>query len=136
MLRDGGAPSSAPSRCAEGIAAAAAWVGCDYWPRLREMDQARLPSAHSVVMEFESAGFTTTAVDSFAQPVQPCLRAYHDVLVSRPQSKFNVLGTDELAAGLARLRHDADAQTAPREVRERYDVLVFTRQPTGGRGAS
>lgn len=99
----------------------------DYWPRLREMDQARFPSAHSVVTEFEAAGFTTTAVDSFAQPVQPGLRAYHDVLVSRPQSKFNVLGRVEFAAGLARLRHDADAQTAPREVRERYDVLVFTR---------
>jgi len=100
----------------------------DYWPRLREMDQARFPSASMIVADFEAAGFTTTAVDSFAQPMQPGLRAYHAALASRPQSKFEMLATDEFASGLARLRQDADAETDLHEISERYDVLVFAAQ--------
>jgi SAM-dependent methyltransferase len=97
----------------------------DYWPRLREIDQARFPSADTIVADFEAAGFTPTTVDSVAQPVQPHLRAYHDALASRPQSKFETLATDEFATGLARLRQDAEAETDPHEISERYDVLVF-----------
>lgn len=98
----------------------------DYWPRLRELDQARFPSAAMIVGDFETAGFAVTASASFSQPVQPSLRAFHDVLASRPQSKFDMLTADEFATGLTRLRQDADVEAYEREVRERYDVLAFS----------
>jgi len=41
--------------------------------------------------------------------MQPGLRAYHDALASRPQSKFEMLATDEFASGLTRSSNDAPA---------------------------
>ena len=79
-----------------------------------------------IVGDFETAGFAVTASASFSQPVQPSLRAFHDVLASRPQSKFDMLTADEFATGLTRLRQDADGEAYEREVRERYDVLAFS----------
>lgn len=69
----------------------------DYWPRLRELDQARFPSVDMIVADFEAAGFTTSTVDA----------------------------TDEFAAGLARLRQDAREEADQNVISERYDVLVF-----------
>lgn len=97
----------------------------DYWPRLHEQDQARFPSANMIIGDFEAVGFNVMAVDSFSQPVQPSLRAFHDALASRPQSKFDLLTADEFATGLTRLRQDADAQPGNQEIHERYDVLAF-----------
>ncbi len=98
----------------------------DYWPRLHATDQERFPSTDMILADFEAAGLSTTAVDSFENPVHPSLRAYHDALASRPQSKFAALTPDEFASGLARLRRDADAGAQPHAVSERYDLLVFT----------
>ena len=100
---------------------------CDYWPRLLESDAARFPALAEVVAEFTGAGFVTLAVQSFAQPVQPSLRAHHDAMASRPQSKFGQLDADEFAAGLARLHRDAQCPVGAAEVQERYDVLAFAK---------
>lgn len=97
-----------------------------YWPRLRELDCHRFPALGDIVADFAAAGFITSVVDSFAQPVQADLAGYHDALRLRPQSKFDQLTEGEFATGLAELARDASMQTTPREVSERYDVLVFT----------
>ncbi len=99
----------------------------DYWPSLRQTDAARFPALCDLVTEFSSAGFTTLAVRSFAQPVQPSLRSYYDVVALRPQSKFNHVSDVDFAEGLALLRIDADAELAPVAVPERYDVLAFAK---------
>lgn len=99
----------------------------DYWPRLREADTGRFPALRDVVSEFTGGGFLTISVRSFDQPVQPSLRAYYDAVATRPQSKFGQLDDEQFAAGLARLHRDATNEVNPREVTERYDVLVFTK---------
>jgi ubiquinone/menaquinone biosynthesis C-methylase UbiE len=97
----------------------------EYWPRLRELDRERFPALGEVVADFEAAGFVTTAIDSFAPPAHSDLGSYHNAMRLRPQSKFEQLSDEEFADGLAALQRDAIAQTTPRQVSERYDVLVF-----------
>ncbi len=60
----------------------------EYWRGLRDADAARFPALADVMAEFGAAGFEVLAVRSFAQPVQPSLRAYHNAIAARPQSKF------------------------------------------------
>jgi hypothetical protein len=51
-------------------------------------------------------------------------------LVTRPQSKFNYLSTEQFQEGLARLAAAAQSEPLdkPVPVDERYDVAVFARQ--------
>lgn len=101
----------------------------EYWPGLRDVDAARFLALADIMAEFGAAGLEVLAVQSFAQPVQPSLHAYHDAIATRPQSKFAQRGDDELADGLARLRADADNAVESAEVSEHYDVLAFTKTP-------
>jgi ubiquinone/menaquinone biosynthesis C-methylase UbiE len=96
-----------------------------YWPRLHDLDQKRFPSLAELIEDFEGVGMATVVVDSLAQPVQASLRAYHNALTSRPQSKFDQLDPEDFTNGLSRLRRDAEAETDPCQVSERYDMLVF-----------
>jgi SAM-dependent methyltransferase len=97
----------------------------DYWPELRRLDAARFPSLSEITADFAATGLRPAGVHSFAQPVRPSLRAWHDTLALRPQSKFSQLTRPAFEEGLHRLSRAADAQTSPAAVSERYDVLTF-----------
>lgn len=99
----------------------------DYWPPLRAVDAVRFPGEEEVVAEFAAAGFALRTSTSFAQPVTRSLREYHARMVSRPQSKFGHLTTEEFHEGLERLAHAAanEPPDRPVPVVERYDVAVF-----------
>ncbi|MFB7663234.1 methyltransferase domain-containing protein [Kitasatospora sp. NPDC056138] len=99
----------------------------DYWPRLRAVDEQRFPGREEVLADFTRAGFAVREVTSFAQPVTPGLRAYHERMSTRPQSKFGCLTTEEFENGLRRLAGDAASEpaAAPWPVPERYDLAVL-----------
>jgi ubiquinone/menaquinone biosynthesis C-methylase UbiE len=97
----------------------------DYWPELRARDADRFPSLEEITADFIGAGLRPVDVLSFAQPVQPSLRAWRDALALQPQSKFSQLSQADFDAGLHRLSLAATAETSPAEVWERYDVLAF-----------
>ncbi|MEW1861454.1 class I SAM-dependent methyltransferase [Streptomyces sp. NPDC088194] len=116
-----------------------------YWPRLLDIDRVRFPAEADVRADFAAHGFEVVRISSHAEPVAAGLRAYHQRLVTRPQSKFTHLTEAEFATGLARLAADAKAEAEaeaeaaaaagagadaeplvrPRPVSERYDVAVF-----------
>ncbi|MEV8589296.1 methyltransferase domain-containing protein [Streptomyces sp. NPDC051180] len=100
----------------------------DYWPKLRELDRTRFPSADEIREDFASAGFTVRKVTSFARPVAVDLRTYHARLTARPQSKFGRLSPAEFEDGLDHLAADArrEGATGPVPVDERYDLMVLT----------
>ncbi|MFJ5834319.1 class I SAM-dependent methyltransferase [Streptomyces sp. NPDC093089] len=100
----------------------------DYWPRLRELDRDRFPSADGLAGDFAGAGFTVLKVTSFARPVTEDLRTYHARLTARPQSKFGRLSPAEFEDGLDHLAADArrERATGPVPVDERYDLMVLT----------
>ncbi|MFI0714322.1 class I SAM-dependent methyltransferase [Streptomyces inhibens] len=100
----------------------------DYWPQLRTVDKQRFPSEQEVIADFVAAGFALQEVTSFAQPVTPSLREYHARIVSRPQSKFTCLTTEQFHEGLQRLAVQARSEPLdqPVPVVERYDVAVFS----------
>ncbi len=100
----------------------------DYWPRLRELDRERFPSADDVLGDFTAAGFTVLKVTSFARPVAEDLRTYHARLITRPRSKFGHLTPEEFEDGLHHLAADArrELATGPVPVDERYDLVVAT----------
>jgi ubiquinone/menaquinone biosynthesis C-methylase UbiE len=102
----------------------------EYWPRLRAVDERRFPGEQEVIDDFVAAGFALESVTSFAQPVTASLRDFHARLVTRPQSKFNYLSTEQFQEGLARLAAAAQSEPLdkPVPVDERYDVAVFARQ--------
>ena len=97
----------------------------DYWPELRRLDAARFPSLGEITADFAATGLLPAGVQSFAQPVRPSLRAWHEALALRPQSKFSQLTQPAFEAGLRRLGRAADAQASPAAVSERYDMLTF-----------
>jgi ubiquinone/menaquinone biosynthesis C-methylase UbiE len=113
----------------------------DYWPRLLDIDRSRFPAEADVLADFSAHGFDVVRVFSHAEPVAPDLRAYHERMVTRPQSKFTHLTEAEFVAGLARLAADAGATREPGagagagagaepparsgSVPERYDVAVL-----------
>lgn len=96
-----------------------------YWSGLLDADRDRFPSLGAIVSDFGDAGLDVVETTSFGQPVHASLREFHHAMAGRPQSKFNQLTEEEFRAGLTRLRHDAERETAPAPVRERYDVVVF-----------
>lgn len=71
-------------------------------PELRRLDAARFPSLSEIAADFATAGLRPAGVDSFAQPVRPSLRAWHDTLALRPQSKFSQLTRPAFEEGLHR----------------------------------
>ena len=97
----------------------------EFWPELRPLDAARFPAQDEITADFAAAGLRLTAVRSFAQAVQPSLRAWRDAIELRPQSKFRQLTDAQFGAGLDRLSRAADAEARSAEVTERYDVLTF-----------
>ncbi|MFE0649748.1 class I SAM-dependent methyltransferase [Streptomyces sp. NPDC059534] len=100
----------------------------DYWPRLRELDRKRFPSADEIREDFTGAGFTVLKVTSFARPVAEDLRTYRARLTARPLAKFGRLTPEEFEDGLDHLAADArrEGATGPVPVDERYDVVVLT----------
>lgn len=96
-----------------------------YWPQLHAADRRRFPAESDVVRDFEDAGFATTDVTSVALPVHSSLGAYYEAMAACPQSKFDQLSGAEFDSGLAALRRDADSETDPQPIAERYDVLAF-----------
>ncbi|MEX0169180.1 class I SAM-dependent methyltransferase [Streptomyces sp. LMG1-1-1.1] len=100
----------------------------DYWPRLRELDRERFPSADDLIGDFAGAGFTVLKVTSFARPVAEDLRTYHARLTTRPPSKFGRLSPAEFEDGLDHLAADArrERATGPVPVDKRYDLMVLT----------
>lgn len=98
-----------------------------YWPQLLAADRRRFPSTDELICDFASAGLTLGCVEPLAQPVYGSLGEYCRALSQRPQSKLARLSQADFNDGLERLQRDADRETDPKPISERYDVLTFLR---------
>jgi hypothetical protein len=76
---------------------------------------------------FEVRGFTTQALDTIEQEIDPSLAAHYDRIQRRALSSFELLADSEFEQGLARMRAAIERETDPIPVREKVDLLVLRR---------
>ena len=99
----------------------------EFFPGALEIAEARCPSAGQVVAEFAKEGFEVVATDTIVQPTAPDLRTFAERISYRAISTLELLDDDVFERGLADLRAAAEAETDPRPVMERMDLLVLRR---------
>jgi hypothetical protein len=99
----------------------------EFFPAARAIDEARLPRVERVREAFEVRGFTTHALDTIEQEIDPSLTAHYDRIQRRALSSFELLADSEFEQGLARMRAAIERETDPIPVREKVDLLVLRR---------
>lgn len=83
------------------------------------------PSVDDVVDLFTGAGFELVATEQVHQPTAYSLRDFTDKIAMRAISYLELIDDDLFEAGMRQLRAAADAETEPRPVMERVDVVVL-----------
>jgi ubiquinone/menaquinone biosynthesis C-methylase UbiE len=92
----------------------------------RLVAQGALPDVERVVAGFAAAGgFRVEALQPVAQVSAPSLAAYRDKVRLRADTGLRLLPDDQFAAGLAALDRAVEAETTPRPVIDRLDLLVL-----------
>lgn len=99
----------------------------EFFPEARALDEARLPTVAAVRDAFLAEGFAYVAFESVRQEIDPSLAAHYERIQQRALSTLALLSDAEFAAGLARMRRAAEAETRPRPVSEDIDLLVLRR---------
>jgi SAM-dependent methyltransferase len=97
-----------------------------WFPRAREIDEARVPSVEAVAAAFGSAGLRLQDRVALGQRMATDLHDLGDRLAHRAISTLELLSDEEFAAGLEALRRDAD-RLPRRPVHSVIDTLVFAR---------
>lgn len=97
-----------------------------WFPTALAIDEARMPTRLEVAELFER--FEPVADQVVWQETSPSLRVYHERLAHRAVSTLELLPDDEFAAGIERMRRDAEAELVPEPVRAPIDLLVFRRR--------
>jgi SAM-dependent methyltransferase len=90
----------------------------------RLVAQGGLPDVERVAA-FAAAGFRVEALQPVAQVSAPSLAAYRDKVRLRADTGLRLLPDDQFAAGLAALDRAVEAETSPRPVIDRLDLLVL-----------
>jgi ubiquinone/menaquinone biosynthesis C-methylase UbiE len=101
-----------------------------FFPGMRPMDDAELPSSEDVLALFEAAGLRSRAHEIVTHTVAASWQEFADKLALRADSFLARLPDHEFAAGLAALRAYASGR-APEAITEQIDFFVFERG--GGR---
>jgi SAM-dependent methyltransferase len=91
----------------------------------RLVAQGELPAVERVAAAFAAAGFRVEALQPAAQVSAPSLAAYRDKVRFRADTGLRLLPDDQFAAGLAALDRAVEAETTPRPVIDRLDLLVL-----------
>ncbi len=99
----------------------------EFFPSARAVDEARLPRLERVRDAFLTSGFALVALDTIEQEIDASLKAHYERLKLRALSTFELITDAEFEAGLARMRHAADLETAPTPVLEKIDLLTLRR---------
>jgi len=99
----------------------------EFFPSARAIDEARLPSVERVRKAFEARGFSTVALDTIEQEIDPSLAAHYERIERRALSAFELITDSEFDRGLALMRAAVDRETDPIPVREKVDLLVLRR---------
>jgi ubiquinone/menaquinone biosynthesis C-methylase UbiE len=96
-----------------------------YMPRAREVESGLFPKLATTAALFQKAGFALTGLAEVEHTVAGGLAAYSIRLGYRAISTFEYLTDEELNDGLAHLRADANAETAPQPIRHVHDLVTF-----------
>jgi SAM-dependent methyltransferase len=91
----------------------------------RLVAQGGLPDVERVAAAFAAVGFRIEALQPVAQVSAPSLAAYRDKVRLRADTGLRLLPDDQFAAGLAALDRAVKAETSPRPVIDRLDLLVL-----------
>jgi len=100
----------------------------EFFPSTRALDEARLPRVERVREAFEARGFTTEALDTLEQEIDPSLAAHYERIKRRALSSFELISDTEFERGLERMRLAAARETTPTPIREKIDLLVLRRR--------
>lgn len=98
----------------------------EFIPATKPLLYKRLNAKRDIQMTFESAGFSTIAMELVVQQIAPTLAVYADKLSAGGDSILASIDARDLAKGLGALRLRA-AAADPQPVTEPIDVLVFRR---------
>jgi len=99
----------------------------EFFPSARAIDEARLPRVERVREAFEARGFSTVALDTIEQEIDPSLAAHCHRIERRALSSFELITDSEFERGLALMRAAVDRQADPIPLREKVDLLVLRR---------
>ena len=102
----------------------------DFFPESRAILEEELPSVSSMREIFESAEFTTIAVDVVVQKIAPNYNVYAEKLSAGGDSVLARLSKTQFDAGLAEMR-SYSTPVAMQAVLEPIDILVFRREDRG-----
>jgi ubiquinone/menaquinone biosynthesis C-methylase UbiE len=97
------------------------------FPGALEIAESRSPSITEVLSEFGAAGFEHVATDVIEQPTSPSLQAFAERISYRAISTLELLDDEVFEKGLADLRAAAAAETEPKPVIEKMDLIVLRR---------
>jgi len=99
----------------------------EFFPSARAIDEARLPRVERAREAFEARGFSTAALDTIEQEIDPSLAAHYDRIQRRALSSFELITDSEFERGLALMRAAVDREADSIPVRENVDLLVLRR---------
>src|SRR5262249_43782645 len=99
----------------------------EFFPSARAIDEARLPSVGRVREAFEARGFSTVALDTIEQEIDPSLAAHYERIERRALSAFELMSDAEFRHGLELMRDAVQREADPIPVREKIDLLVLRR---------
>jgi ubiquinone/menaquinone biosynthesis C-methylase UbiE len=98
-----------------------------FFPQALEIAERQMPTVAEVVDLFAAAGFEHVASEVIEQPTAADLNAFADRISLRAISSLELLDDDLFDAGMRRLRAAAAAETEPRPVMEKMDLVVLRR---------
>src|SRR5262249_53781221 len=94
----------------------------EFFPSARAIDKARLPRVDRVREAFGTSGFSTVALDTIEQEIDPSLAAHYDRIERRALSSFELMSDAEFRHGLALMREQRSTARPIRSPCERRSI--------------
>jgi ubiquinone/menaquinone biosynthesis C-methylase UbiE len=98
-----------------------------FFPQALEIAERQMPTVADVVELFAAARFEHMASEVIEQPTAPDLAAFAERISLRAISSLELLDDDLFDEGMRKLRAAAAAETEPRPVMEKMDLVVLRR---------
>jgi ubiquinone/menaquinone biosynthesis C-methylase UbiE len=99
----------------------------DFFPTARSIARQQAAAFAELIETLAGAGFERVCGEAIEQELAPSLRDYHDRVKLRAISTLELISDAEFERGMARLREEAERESAPRAVIERVDLAVLRR---------
>jgi ubiquinone/menaquinone biosynthesis C-methylase UbiE len=99
----------------------------DFFPTARPIARQQAAALAALIERLAGTGFDRVCSEAIEQELAPSLGDYRDRVKLRAISTLELISDVEFERGMARLREEAERESAPRAVIERVDLAILRR---------